>query len=235
MHLSDHLPDQQFSLAHRIVLGLSSKDLATVLTEQPELASAVDLRSRSALWWAALRQDAPACRTLLRFNANPNNADYQGETIMQNAAGTPRADILAMLIAAGGNLSPGDGLRETPLHYAARSDARLTNVKLLLKHGADVNATNANGVTAMHEALQADAIDVAEALIRAGIHLDTPDMYGDRYWHLAVVLPAPKILALLVGVGCDLKRPGKGGRTVRDCLALHPNRLIEKLLDACGQ
>ncbi|KAG8526157.1 uncharacterized protein KY384_000150 [Bacidia gigantensis] len=188
MNLEDYLEDQQLSLAHRIVLGRSSRDLQEVLRDQPELAKATDYHNRSALWWAALRHDIHACRTLLCFNANPNNADYQGETLMQNDAGTSYTEILEMLVTAGGSIGSDDALKETPLHYAARSDSRIENTYFLLGNGANASATNANGVTAMHEALQVDAVDTAELLINYDVNLNAEDMYGDYHWHLAITL-----------------------------------------------
>ena len=67
--------------------------------------------------------------------------------------------------------------RNTLLHWAASySDA--ATVELLVSHGANVNATDANGVTPLHEALSRKSEEVAAALIGHGASLVTAAFKG---------------------------------------------------------
>ena len=50
----------------------------------------------------------------------------------------------------------------------ARGD--LAAVRTLLARGADVNAAQVDGATALHVAVDADRLDLADALLRAGAH-----------------------------------------------------------------
>lgn len=56
----------------------------------------------------------------------------------------------------------------TPLHSAAAGGYHPEIVKLLLEHGADPNARQGGGFTALHSAAQYDHRDIAEALLEAG-------------------------------------------------------------------
>ena len=58
-----------------------------------------------------------------------------------------------------------------PLHSAI-ANQRTGIVKLLLDHGADVNATQADDFTPLHEAAQNGMVDVTQWLIERGAHVN---------------------------------------------------------------
>ncbi|HEX5046626.1 MAG TPA: ankyrin repeat domain-containing protein, partial [Gammaproteobacteria bacterium] len=51
-------------------------------------------------------------------------------------------------------------------------------VTALLKQGASGQAEDADGTTALHWAVQADNVDLARALLRAGAHARAANRYG---------------------------------------------------------
>src|SRR5689334_1363712 len=105
---------------------------------------------------AAMRGDRDNVRTLLKQGADANAARGDGMTALHYAAQRGDADLAAMLIYAGANVSSVTRIGAyTPLHLASQSGS-LPVVQALLKAGADVKArTNTTGVTPLHLAAEA--------------------------------------------------------------------------------
>ena len=230
-HVDDLMDEQQFNIIHKIILGLAdSRDLSEECREHPELVDESDLRGRTPLWWAALRHDLDSCGVLLGFGSDPNTFDYQGETIMQNAAASTQADLVQLLLDHGANVSQGAGVAETPLHYAARSNARTQTLQVLLDHGADPNAANINGFTPLHESIEVDAIDIAKMLCKYGAELDHRDASGDTYLHMAIRCRSAKILRMLIAKECDVAQLGGEKQSILHTAARFADAKIIKVL-----
>ena len=92
----------------------------------------------------------------------------------------------------------------------AGSESAESAVTELLQAGADVNAAEPDGTTALHWAIQHDDQDVAQALIAAGAAVDTANRYGITPLALAATNgSAPMVNALLkAGAAPDVASPG---------------------------
>lgn len=84
------------------------------------------------------------------------------------AFGTPTS--VAALIAGGAevNVVSENAQRNQPLHAAMALSRNLEIVELLLRHGADANATQAGGFTPIFSAAAANRRDLAELLLAYG-------------------------------------------------------------------
>ena len=92
---------------------------------------------------------------------------------------------------------------DSPVAEAAeRGD--LEAVRTLLREGADVNAAQGDGMTALHWASEGGRIEMAETLIRAGGDLEAVTRVG-RYTplHLAARAGMPATVGLLLAAGAD--------------------------------
>lgn len=125
-----------------------------------------------ASWYAHSELMAPA---LDSKTASPQLADEAGQrqAQAQDAVLNGRVADLKRLLQAGVDANARDTEGKTMLMRAAdRGD--LAGVKLLLAHGAQVNAKTAvdregNGAyTALHAAMKQDAVRVVDALVKAG-------------------------------------------------------------------
>ena len=108
-----------------------------------------------------------------------------------------RAEIIAMLHEAGANLelkTTDKGL--TPLQLAAMRDKPIC-VKALIQCGANVNATEGVGATAMHAAAYFGHAEVARALLDAGANLQLADKLGNTPVSLAKAQGHAQVLEIL--------------------------------------
>jgi hypothetical protein len=140
---------------------------------------------------------------LLKNKANPNQSDYSGETPLQWVVGRIKNDvpveqrlkILKVLIASGAdpNRKDSDHYGYTPLIHAAEF-GELEMVKALLAAGAHVNATNNEGITALHFA---DNAEIARFLIDAGANPNAHAVGGETPAQTAVRLGNLNVLTFL--------------------------------------
>jgi ankyrin repeat protein len=106
---------------------------------------------------AALSGDTTIMRFLLEHGADPSIATQGGTT--------------PLMAAAGVNWT----VAQT---YTASKEALLEAVKICLEKGADVNATNSMGLTAVMGAANRGSDDIIKFLVERGAKLDVKDAVG---------------------------------------------------------
>jgi ankyrin repeat protein len=144
----------------------------------------VDTTGQSAFFKAALTGDVEVMKLLVERGADPNLATYNGTT--------------PLMAAAGVNWVKG----QTWIHGA---EAMLEAVKMAVGLGADVNATNQMGLTAVHGAAHRGSDDIIVYLVERGAKLDIKDEIGrdPHTWAEGVFLasdaaePKPSTMALI--------------------------------------
>src|SRR3954467_15945787 len=161
-------------------------------------ANTVVSRGQTVLMTAARSGHAAAVRALLEHGARVDaEEDLAGETALAWAAAENHADIVALLLKAKANPNqrsrsltwPKDnfGLEGvptylpkggwTPLMYAAREGAAEA-ARTLAEAGADLNAVDAEGTTALIRAITNSHYDTAAVLIGAGANPNLADTSG---------------------------------------------------------
>ena len=144
----------------------------------------VDFTGQTPLLRAALSGDTTTMRLLVQRGADPNLATLAGTT--------------PLMAAAGVNWAVGQTYTESP-------QASLDAVSLCLELGADVNASNSMGLTALLGAVNRGRNDIIELLVKRGARLDIKDKEGRTplRWAEGVFLAAvgaerkPATIALL--------------------------------------
>jgi hypothetical protein len=121
---------------------------------------------------------------------------YPRDTALHLAAAGHRAEIVGLLLAAGADPNTATSHRRSrPLHYAADGlvsgpawdeKRQVNTIRRLLAAGAEVNARDANGATALHRAVRARCAAAVSALLDAGGEPTLRNNSGSTPFHLAV-------------------------------------------------
>jgi ankyrin repeat protein len=117
----------------------------------------VDFTGQTPFLAAALAADLDVMRILLEAGADPRIPTFEGTT--------------ALMAAAGVNWVMAQTYDEGPA-------ARLAAVRLCVDLGLDVNAVNAMGLTAIHDAANRGSDDIIGFLAQKGARLDVKDKEG---------------------------------------------------------
>jgi ankyrin repeat protein len=113
------------------------------------------------------------------------------------------------LLFAASSLANGD----CPLADAAEKSDRAT-IRTLLKQRADVNAPQADGMTALHWAVRLDDLEIVRLLVKAGADAKATNHYGVAPLSLACENGNTEIVELLLTAGADANTTLRGGETV---------------------
>lgn len=196
----DWIEEQNFPLVHRIIFGLSTKPLATELDENPHAAYLTDAQNRTALDWATARSQLEDMALLLKYGADPNNMDITGRTPVLHAVDSHNVDSLRVILKAGGNPNPTypkNLFRSSPL--TAAGFAGMPNLlKLLLDFEANPNASNPEGLTALHSVARTHNTECALLLLEYGADLNAMSRNGQTPLTTAIIHNNHPVLRLFV-------------------------------------
>jgi uncharacterized protein len=148
-----------------------------------------------------------------KFPPMPNTRQFKlidltpvGATPFLLAAATYDAGIMRLLAAHGADPLLTDQAKNTPLIMAAGFAEGITHaverpqqddvdaleaVRAAVELGADVNATNDIGDTAIHGAAYVGANDIIQFLTEKGAKVDTENVYGQTAWTIAAEVMTP--------------------------------------------
>jgi ankyrin repeat protein len=121
---------------------------------------------------------------------------YAKDTALHVAAAGYRVEIAKWILHAGANPNSAENHRRSrPLHYAAdgyiisklwNEKNQVTMICLLLKAGAEINAQDKNGATALHRAVRTRCTAAVKCLLDAGADVSIKNKPGSTAFHLAV-------------------------------------------------
>jgi len=118
---------------------------------------------------------------------------------------SPWALVLALACA-------GTARAQSPLVDAVRT-GNAAQVRALIDKRVDVNATQQDGTTPLHWAVDRDRPDIVQMLIRAGANVKAANRYGATPLWLASVNGNPKTIAMLLEGGADAGSANSDGET----------------------
>lgn len=132
---------------HRAAQDIRNIELLFILVEMCEHFDPRDLQGATPLMYAVRANCSPAAKYLLQRGVEPNVQDHQGNTPLLVAAQELYFGICLLLLVSGADPNVACTERKiTPLHVAVRRNSGPI-CKILLTHGADLLALDADGHT----------------------------------------------------------------------------------------
>lgn len=192
--------DQNFPLAHRIVLGISSKSLEVELQENPHAIYLTDALGRTVLDWASARAQAEDVALLLSNGSNPNTMDFSGRSSILHCVDNASIPCLRLLLKAGAHPNPKlpRGIyRSSPL-AAAASGGKRDVLRILLEYDADANIATPEGLTPLHIVASSQDSACALTLLEHGADLNALSRDGRTPLTTAIAHNNHEVLKLFV-------------------------------------
>jgi ankyrin repeat protein len=165
-------------------------DVVKALVQAGADVNKADVNDCAPLSFAA---SASIATMLIERGANVNAVNRKGQAALLQAAQEGDADVVEVLLKAGADLNKADDDGLAPLSVAA--SARIAT--MLIERGANVNATNKLGQTALLIAGRKGRAGVVKALVQAGADVNKADMGGqfpltvaadERHWSCVTLL-----------------------------------------------
>ena len=133
---------------------------------------------------------------------------------------TMSVNIAKALINAGANLNPqlgrpntfAFGVGRTPLHTAS-SVNHIEMARLLIKHGANVNAKDESDNSPLHLAIYEGHGKLAKLLIESGAYVDSRNYNGNLPIQVAAFAGLPEVIKLLIEAGSPVNDQDQVGDT----------------------
>jgi serine/threonine-protein phosphatase 6 regulatory ankyrin repeat subunit B len=164
---------------------------------------------------AARSADADVVRTLLTLGANPNHKGRSGETALLWAVADSHPDVMRVLLARGAMPNDSAYKGEPLLAIAARgtSSRSIEPIALLVSKGANVNAQDREGRTALMAATNDLQAERVKFLIRKHAALNTQDHRGRTALMSATMIGSKATVSALLAARSDVNIHDKEGWT----------------------
>ncbi|KAH7176305.1 ankyrin repeat-containing domain protein [Dactylonectria macrodidyma] len=193
----DWLEEQNLPLLHRLVFGISGRDLIQALQQHSDSFNDQDAMERTAHPWAAARGNNDVVTTLLHFNANPDIMVYQHSGPVSYAADRNYTVCARILLAAGADPDPtilGGYKIGSPLNCAACNANDLLLIKTFLEYGANVDACGVDGRTPCIHAARTNNVDFAQVLLEHNANINTISTAGQTPLTTAIYSVCPRLM-----------------------------------------
>jgi ankyrin repeat protein len=142
--------------------------------------------------------------SLLRMGADVNAANDYGDTPLHRAAYLGLTAKVRLLLKNKAEVSLRAQRGETPLLYAARPEGYPETVLALLEGGADVNAADNFGLTALHGAAMIGDVEVGRVLTEKGeADVNLQSLSGYTPLHVAALSGKADFVQFLLDEGAD--------------------------------
>jgi ankyrin repeat protein len=191
-------------------------------------ASLWDSTSR-ALAGAIYRGDATAVSKLLAKGADPNYAYYPDKPYLGSyqplhvAARVRDEAIMGLLLKAGADPNGADNSGRTPLFYVLFYSADAPQepcIRVLVKHGADVNAKNKDGLPALDVSIGDLRAETVKLLLDSGADVNGHGAYGrtplHQLFYSTTASDLVPVARLLLSAGADINAKQSNGKSLED-------------------
>lgn len=210
---TDFMETRQFTLIHKLALGLVTRSLEDQLEISTAQINSQDSKGRTPLSWATLRNDQKTVETLLAFGADPNICDNSGNSCLHFVRSP---ELCSALLDKKADVHIAEKTLGMSCMQAVckRSDDPKV-IELLHSRGADVNFRDNDGETPLMNAIFKRHSGAARRLIDLGADVNAANHSShDTPIHFAVTFDHHEILPLLLRKGADPSIINRWGHNV---------------------
>lgn len=175
-----------------------------------------DIDSRTVLISAAARGDLEVTNILLSRGADPNIKDLRHYTALSHAVEAMYEDVVEALLNHPGVDPNCIGLNGRPVMSSYVWRDNTTRVEKMLARGANANAQDADGDTALHGAAQIGNVDIIRMLLDKGANINTKNHQGGTPLMWAAVFGNETAAVRLLERGANPKLKDEDGMTALD-------------------
>ena len=145
--------------------------------------------------------------------------DRSGNTPLHEASGNGHADVVKLLIKEGAKVGVRNKKGEAPLSWIARSFRRDIEkfkeiIEALINAGAEIDAQDNRGNTALHRVSERGHADVVKLLINAGADINAKNKDGDTALHRARENNHANVVELLIKEGAEVDASNNQNETL---------------------
>ena len=230
---SDYMERRRFALLHKIVLGLSERNLREELELSTASLNQGDAQQRTPLCWAVIRNDITAVKTLLTYGADPNLVDENNRSPLSYMWGST---ICRLLLNAEADVNIRDSsFQRTALHHLCHGPkAPVECVEMLVAAGLDVDVRDIHNETPLLVAVFRYHTAIAKKLLELGADVNAENLpSNDSALRFAIWHSRPDIISLLLSRGANYRSIKSNGRNIAHSAAISANtKVIETLANA---
>jgi ankyrin repeat protein len=202
-----------FSRLHKSVLGITCEPPIDLSRASRPYINDSDFLGRTALHWAACRDDLKLLEVLLHTGADPDIKDNDGKTALHLAAALGHDNLVRSLLASGAAIEAVECLGNTPIQVAAMQ-GQTEALRILIEAGANIESLNWLDETALMSACLAGEFQSVRLLYEYGA--DIHRLIWCRYnaLGLAVKVNSSDIVEFLLEKGANTNILPLNGMTV---------------------
>ena len=227
---NDYMERRRFTLLHKIVLGLSERNLREELELSTAFLNQGDAQQRTPLCWAVIRNDITAVKILLSYSADPDLIDENNRSPLSYTWG---GTVCKLLLDAGADVNIRDSsFQLTALHHLCHGpNATVECVESLVAAGLDVNVRDIHNETPLLVAVFKHHTAVVEKLIELGANVNSENLpSNDNAIRFAIWHNRSDIIPLLLSRGANYRSINSSGRNIAHTAATSANTTVIEIL-----
>jgi len=165
----------------------------------------------SNIFTAVKENDIGAVRSLLNQGIDPNSYEEDGDHLLMYAALYSSVDCMQLLLEKGSDPNKKNSFDETALIWSLHDPAK---IKLLIQHGADVNAKARSGNTAfLIAAVGHGKLETLKLLMNSGADVFAVNNKKENALIRAALFGDTATVSFLLGKGIDVNSYSKDSAT----------------------